>query len=488
MISIKKTVHLLLENKILTLILLVALILRFFKLDFQSLWMDEIYTLNVASPKHSFSQIISEVNLRESFPYLYFFIMHILFSIFGDTSIVARIPSVIFGILAVWMMYKLGKELYSKNVGLIAAALLTFNQYAIYHSQDARAYSFYLLGLLFSYYCFVKFLKDDNKKNMYLYAISAGLLLNTNFFSVLNVVSQGIIMVFVLISLNKNERNSYLKKMLIVIGIVFLFFLPNAYKFYLVSQLKAPWIPEASDEGLIGILKEIVGGSVYLIFIYGVLFTFFMIKVFGQKQTKKIKEVFSNKFVFSYIILFTWISFVLLVIVLKSYLSSSIFISRYFISILPAIILVISIALVSIKNIQVRLSFLALLVFFMAFDLVVVKKYYHTPLKAQFREASDMVKFYNPNKDVVYTSLKYWYDYFLNNHGQKFEVVDKPNLTVLVKEMQANPALLKSFWIVDGYQDIVKLSDVDQQFLDTHFRLQETYDGLGAIARHYIKK
>ena len=63
-----------------------------------------------------------------------------------------------------------------------------------------------------------------------------------------------------------------------------------------------------------------------------------------------------------------------------------------------------------------------------------------------------------------------------------------PNLTVLVKEMQSNPALLKSFWIVDGYQDVVKLSDEDQQFLDTHFRLQETYDGLGAIARHYIKK
>jgi hypothetical protein len=124
----------------------------------------------------------------------------------------------------------------------------------------------------------------------------------------------------------------------------------------------------------------------------------------------------------------------------------------------------------------------------MAFDLIVVKKYYNTPLKAQFREASDMVKFYNPNKDVVYTSLKYWYDYFLNNHGQKFEVKDSPNLTVLVNEMKANPALFKSFWVVDGYQDIVKLSDADQQFLDTHFRLQETYDGLGAIARHYIKK
>lgn len=320
------------------------------------------------------------------------------------------------------------------------------------------------------------------------FAVSAGLLVNVNFFSVLNVITQGFILLFVLFNLDKSERLAYFKRLLVIAGIILLFFIPNAYKFYLLSQFKSSWIPAPSNDGLTNILKEFISVSEILVFVYGILFTFFIIKVFNQKRTKSIKEIIDNKLVFNYLLIAAWISFVIVVILLKSYLSSSLYVSRYFISIFPAIILVISIALVSIKNIQVRLSFLALLVFFMAFDLVVVKKYYHTPLKAQFREASDMVKFYNPNKDVVYTSLKYWYSYFFNKHGQKVEVVDMPNLTVLVKEMQTNPALLKSFWVVDGYQEIVKLSDADQQFLDTHFRLQETYDGLGAIARHYIKK
>lgn len=476
------------ENKWLFLILLIAVILRVYKIDFQSLWMDEVYTLNVASPKHSFSTIISEVNLRESFPYLYFFIMNIMFSIFGDTSIVARIPSAIFGIATVWMMYKLGKEAYSKNVGLIAALLFTFNEYAIFHSQDARAYSFCLFFLLLSYYRFIIFLKDDTKKNMIWFAVSTGLLLNVNFFSVLNVATQGLILLFVLFSLDKTERVSYLKKLLITAGIILLFFLPNAYKFYLLSQFKSSWIPAPTNDGLTNILKEFISASELLVFIYGLLFTFFIIKVFNQKHTKNLKELINNKLVFNYLLIFSWISFVVVVILLKSYLSSSLYVSRYFISVFPAIILAISIALVQIKNLYIRYSYLALLVLFMVFDLIVVKKFYNTPIKAQFREASDMVKFYNPNKDVVYTSLKYWYDYFLNNHGQKFEVVEKTNLTVLVKEMQSNPALLKSFWVVDGYQDIVKLSDADQQFLDTHFTLKEKYDGLGAIARHYIKK
>ena len=264
--------------------------------------------------------------------------------------------------------------------------------------------------------------------------------------------------------------------------------MPNAYKFYLLTQFKSSWIPAPTNDGLTNILKEFISASELLVFIYGLLFTFFIIKVFNQKHTKNLKELINNKLVFNYLLIFSWISFVVVVILLKSYLSSSLYVSRYFISIFPAIILAISIALVQIKNLYIRYSYLALLVLFMVFDLIVVKKFYNTPIKAQFREASDMVKFYNPNKDVVYTSLKYWYDYFLNNHGQKFEVVEKTNLTVLVKEMQSNPALLKSFWVVDGYQDIVKLSDADQQFLDSHFTLKEKYDGLGAIARHYIKK
>lgn len=476
------------ENGLIISILLMATILRLYNIDYQSLWMDEIYTLNVANSKHSFSTIISEVNLRESFPYLYFFIMNTMFTLFGDTSIVARIPSVIFGVSAVWMMYKLGKEIFSKNVGLIAALLFTFNEYAIYHSQDARAYSLYLLCLLFSYYRFVKYLKSDTKHNMIWYAVSAGLLLNSNFFSVINVLTQGFVMLFVLFSIESSERKAYFHRMLIIAGIILLFFIPNAYKFYLLSKFKSSWIPAPSNDGLTNILKEFISVSEILVFVYGLLFTFFIIRVFSQKQTKNIKEIISNKLVFNYLILFSWISFVVVIILLRSYLSSSLYISRYFISLFPAIILVISIALVSIKNLQIRLSYLFVLIFFMAFDLIVVKKYYNTPLKAQFREASDMVKFYNPNKDTVYSSLKYWYDYFLSTNGQKFEVVEKANLSVLVKEMQTNPALLKSFWIVDGYADIIKLPDNEQQFLDTHFKVQETYDGLGAIARHYIKK
>jgi uncharacterized membrane protein len=484
---IKRTINLINENKALTLILLVAIFLRFYRIDYQSLWMDELYTMNVASSNHSFSQIISEVNLRESYPYLYFFMMNTLFSLFGDTSVVARIPSVIFGILAVLMIYKVGKELYSKNVGLIAAALLTLNRYELYYSQEARAYTFYLLGLLISYYYFIKFIKESNKRNLWLYAISTGLLLNTNFFSVLNVVSQGIFMIFVFMSLDKEERNDFLKKMLIIAGIALLFFIPNAYKFYLLTGLIADFIPKASDEVLINILKEIISSSAYVIFIFSILFTFFMINVFSQKKTKTIKESLSNKLVFSYLLIFTWIGFVLVIIVFKSYTGSSIFLSRYFMSIVPAFILTISIAVVSIKNSHIRSSILGLLLFFVAFDLIIVTKYYgNYAIKTQYREATQLIIDKNKTNEPIYTSLKYWYDYYLNSNGVKFNVIEKPNLESVINEMMANPGSIKPFWYTDAHGRPYQLSENAQNFVNSNFYIDENFDGLDAWTKHFI--
>lgn len=482
---IKKTSNLLIENKELTLILLVAVFLRFFKLDFQSLWMDELYTMNVASSKHSVSEIISEVNQKESYPYIYFFLMNILFTLFGDISVVARIPSALFGSLAVFMMYKIGKELYSKNTGLIAALLLTFNHFAIYHSQEARAYTFYLFGLLVSYYLFIKFIKLPNKRNMILYALGTGLLVNTNFFSALNVVSQGFFMLFILFTLEKDDRNFFFKKILIITGIAALFFLPNIYKFYLVTKVIATFIPHASDEALINILREIFSSSIYLIFIYSTLFTFFMIKLFNQKKTQNPKEITSNKLVFSYLIIFSWIMFVLAIIIIKSYSGSSIFLSRYFMSIVPPFILLMSIALSNIKNIQVKASIISVVVFFLILDLFVVKQYYTTKIKSQYREASQLVIDKNKNNEPVYTSLKYWYDYYLNSNGVEFNVIEKPNLDAVIDEMMVDSTKIKPFWYVDAHGRPYKPNPEQLKFIEEKLYIDENFDGRDAWAKHF---
>ncbi|MFZ5366157.1 MAG: ArnT family glycosyltransferase [Patescibacteria group bacterium] len=81
--------------------------------------------------------------------------------IFGLNEFAIRFPSVIFGVLTIWAVYVLGKELFGKEVGLMAAIFTTFLKIEILWSRQARPYQalqfFFLLGIFFTY----KLIKEE---------------------------------------------------------------------------------------------------------------------------------------------------------------------------------------------------------------------------------------------------------------------------------------------------------------------------------------
>jgi len=56
---------------------------------------------------------------------------------FGLNEFAVRFPSVIFGVLTIWAIYLLGKELFNKKVGLISAFFVTFLKIEILWSRQA---------------------------------------------------------------------------------------------------------------------------------------------------------------------------------------------------------------------------------------------------------------------------------------------------------------------------------------------------------------
>lgn len=82
-------------------------------------------------------------------PPLVFLVQHIFISIFGENNFGLRISSALFGVASVYLIYLLGKRLYSARAGLIAAALLavTINHVALSRIglQEAQAVFFILL-------------------------------------------------------------------------------------------------------------------------------------------------------------------------------------------------------------------------------------------------------------------------------------------------------------------------------------------------------
>ena len=249
------------DNKFLVAILIVAAALRFYKINFQSLWMDEIYTMNVSNPANSYATVITEVNNREGFPYFYFLLLKTLYFIFGYSPFVSRGLSAIFGVLSVYMIAKLGEKMYNKQAGIFAALLLAFSEYAIYISQDARPYTFYLFAVLLTYYLLIQYFKEVSKINAIKYGLALGLLLNVNFFAAINVMSQGVLLVLFYFIIDTENRKNYIKNTLLTIIITFVLFSPNIYKLLLLSKIESFWIPAPTPETISLIVKEFLGNS-----------------------------------------------------------------------------------------------------------------------------------------------------------------------------------------------------------------------------------
>jgi len=484
-----KTVNYIKEHYLILSILLVAAILRFHHLDFQSAWMDEIYTLNVSNPNASFRTLISEVNLREGFPYLYFIIMKIMLGIFGYLPVIARAFSAIMGIAGVYMIYRFGKEMFSRNTGLMAAVLVAFSEYCIYISQDARPYTFYFFAVILSFYTMVRFIKNPTMHHSIVYGLSCGLLLNTNYFSFLNLFSQAIIVLAFLISCPKELRVPFLKKSFIAAAIGIALFLPNLPKFLTVLAFKSNWIPPPTNESVSLIFKEFLGNSEITLFIFMPLFIYFLFNLFKAKRGETYQEIIDSKKVFAFMVLAPWVIVFVFVAYAKSFTDTSVMISRYFTSILPVFFLIFAAGIAMIRNRIISYSVLLCTVLFMFTNNVAVRQYYRVPSKTQFREAANFVIDNNKNNEAVYTGLKYWFDYFFTNTTtKKFTLTEKPTFEAFVTEIQQDSTKIRPFWFIEAHARPYALSDAGEAFLDKHFFLESSYNGLDAWGRHYILK
>ncbi|HEY4497278.1 MAG TPA: glycosyltransferase family 39 protein [Candidatus Paceibacterota bacterium] len=94
-------------------------------------------------------------------PPLVFLIQHFFMRIFGEHAWAFRLPSALFGIASVLLLYLIGKELYSKNTGLVAAGLLAITVNHVYISRVGLQESYVLFFILLASYLFLRAQKND---------------------------------------------------------------------------------------------------------------------------------------------------------------------------------------------------------------------------------------------------------------------------------------------------------------------------------------
>src|SRR5215213_3971742 len=202
--------------------------LRFWNLTASCLWFDEIFSVHAAA--HDWQTIFQFVAQDLIHPPLFYVLLKIWIAAGGESLVWLRFFPVLFSILAVVPFLLLCRDL-NLRLRFIVLALTFFavNGSLIKYAQEIRMYSLLLFFALVSYWLFVRFLNTE--KGFPVLLIVNVLLVYTHYFGWFVVFSE-VIAVAVL-------QREKLKRILLMLGAVFLSFMPWIYALRQAAKINA---------------------------------------------------------------------------------------------------------------------------------------------------------------------------------------------------------------------------------------------------------
>jgi uncharacterized membrane protein len=193
----------------LSLILLAGAFLRFYQIGHASLWMDEIWSIEMATGRGSLHDHLSSGTIqihqieltslngappawkiwnsmqRYGHPPLYYLLLRAWMDVLGNGPAGARSLSALFSLFAVVVLFDICRLLQGTRVALLAAALMAFAPAQLDFAQDARNYT---LLILLSLCCGDSLIRIEkfgtSNRSLLLLAIGLTALPVTHYFSI----------------------------------------------------------------------------------------------------------------------------------------------------------------------------------------------------------------------------------------------------------------------------------------------------------------
>ncbi|EMY12880.1 dolichyl-phosphate-mannose-protein mannosyltransferase [Leptospira weilii str. Ecochallenge] len=261
---------------------------RFFRLDLQSPWEDELFSIR-ASSETSFDNLWNWMK-NDPHPPLYQTLLYFWFQLLQPTVFAGRLLSAIAGVLVPLSFYVLSPRGLNGRIKISVVAFLSLSTGLIYYSQELRSYS---LLVLFSTIQLAILLKSvyENHLRTYWSLLGISLLASyTHFFGFIWSAS-----VFLGIFITKWIFTKKFPKVEFFFGILFgILFVPALYLLFNSDKIGiASWIPEAGLTAFLvffdlifhsGILKKFIPGIVASL----ALLAGFASLYFPKNQTKTV--------------------------------------------------------------------------------------------------------------------------------------------------------------------------------------------------------
>ncbi len=164
------------------LIVLLGLLLRVAYISHESVSGDEAFSITLTL--EPLAQVMHKLVLDLVHPPLHYLALRGWLKLFGFGLLQARVLSVIFGTLAIVILYLLAEYLFDRRTALLSALLMAISQLAIMFSQEARPYAqMHFLSLL-SAYLFLRAHREGRAVFWWSFVGASTLMLYTNYFGI----------------------------------------------------------------------------------------------------------------------------------------------------------------------------------------------------------------------------------------------------------------------------------------------------------------
>lgn len=404
----------------LTLFLAVILgsILRFYGLEIQSLWNDELVS-TVFSKTNDIKTMFVK-NLRpDVHPPGHYIVLYFIQKYLGDSEFLLRFPSAIAGVFVILVIYFLGARIYSREEGLIASFLTAVLWCPIHYSQEVRSYSMLLLFTALATYLWIIIidnLRNDIKSTHYLilgYIASAIISSYLHYYGLYLILLHG----FGSLIYFLKRRKAFIFVFLIYLFIL-IAYLPWAPIFLEhINNPRLGWIPRPKITAFGYFLGFLYNKSMILLIIavslYGYLISRYIFQLLKERNKYKFTDiVWSPDF-----LVIMWLIVPFTGVFIKSLFSRPVLIWRALIISLPAAYLLFARAITLLPfRPKKKIIITSLIISIFIFDLVFGMKYYSIPIKDQWRQGINYIveesDFSGKPLIIGYAHSRKYFDYY----------------------------------------------------------------------------
>ncbi len=169
-------------------VLLLAALLRIYHLNLQGLWGDEGWSVAFSAPSNPAE--VTRNLVDDLHPPFYFILLSLWRQVAGDTELVMRFLAVLAALLTVALVDRIGRDLHTPGVGIIAGLVLALADKHIVLSQEVRHYPLAFMLMAVSSLVFLRWIKQPTRTRTLVYAMLVILCVYTHYYTAMIFIVQ----------------------------------------------------------------------------------------------------------------------------------------------------------------------------------------------------------------------------------------------------------------------------------------------------------